>query len=320
MNWIQKSPELLFIHLVLVAISAVAIYNGATYNPSDSQINLGVVEDKLHKIEVDFSPFSQLAQYVTQTVSWIRPENNRHRLFISRKMEWQPKEGTLRVYDATKAGADGISPAWKEQYGFSTSDPTVAAADPDKDGFSNKEEYEAKTDPTSDKEHPDRKLKLRLVSFDTKPYIVRFNSTNEMSGELFFQINLENPLPGEKKSQTLKKGASFGSWNIVDYRKKEGEKIVGGTPMKTDISELDIQNKETQKVVTLVFREKKDIPIVTGKLLYSVTNTEMPIELGKPVTLDFDNNTQWIVTELSSSGATLTKSDKSNTQITVPKQ
>jgi beta-glucanase (GH16 family) len=49
--------------------------------------------------------------------------------------------------DASQMG-DGIPNSWKQQYGFSPFDSTVAAADPDGDGLSNLQEFLLGTDPT----------------------------------------------------------------------------------------------------------------------------------------------------------------------------
>lgn len=50
---------------------------------------------------------------------------------------------------------DGMPNEWELQYGFNPNDAKDAALDADGDGFTNLEEYEAKTDPRDPKSHPD---------------------------------------------------------------------------------------------------------------------------------------------------------------------
>ena len=50
---------------------------------------------------------------------------------------------------------DGMPNEWELQYGFNPNDAKDAALDADSDGFTNLEEYEAKTDPRDPKSHPD---------------------------------------------------------------------------------------------------------------------------------------------------------------------
>ncbi len=55
--------------------------------------------------------------------------------------------GQPNPYNATSTLNDGIPDAWKQQYGFSLTDPKVANADPDKDGMTNLQEFLAGTNP-----------------------------------------------------------------------------------------------------------------------------------------------------------------------------
>ena len=50
---------------------------------------------------------------------------------------------------------DGIPNEWELKYGFNPNDTKDAAADSDGDGFTNLEEFEAKTDPKDKNSHPD---------------------------------------------------------------------------------------------------------------------------------------------------------------------
>jgi hypothetical protein len=57
--------------------------------------------------------------------------------------------GSLVLDPSLSAVGDGIPNGWKQQYGFDPLDPTVANADPDGDGFTNLQEFQAGTDPTN---------------------------------------------------------------------------------------------------------------------------------------------------------------------------
>ena len=53
------------------------------------------------------------------------------------------------------ADHDGLPNEWEVKYGFNPNDPRDAAKDSDGDGFTNLEEFLAKTDPTDKESHPD---------------------------------------------------------------------------------------------------------------------------------------------------------------------
>ncbi len=56
---------------------------------------------------------------------------------------------SLQLNPNQSAVGDGIPNWWKQQYGFDPLDPTVASADPDRDGADNLQEYLAGTNPTN---------------------------------------------------------------------------------------------------------------------------------------------------------------------------
>ena len=61
------------------------------------------------------------------------------------------------------ADADGLPDEWEKKYGLNSADASDANADADMDGFTNAEEYAAKTDPTNKKDHPDYLDSLKIV-------------------------------------------------------------------------------------------------------------------------------------------------------------
>jgi len=57
--------------------------------------------------------------------------------------------GTAVLDPNSSLVGDGIPNGWKQQYGLDPFDPNLANEDPDGDGFSNWQEYQADTDPTN---------------------------------------------------------------------------------------------------------------------------------------------------------------------------
>src|SRR6185437_1694549 len=59
---------------------------------------------------------------------------------------------------------------WFEKYGLPIEDADVLDQDPDKDGFTNLDEWQGGTDPTKKDSHPDYTTKLHLVSATEEPF------------------------------------------------------------------------------------------------------------------------------------------------------
>ncbi len=71
---------------------------------------------------------------------------------------------------------------WFEKYGLQIEDADVLDEDPDKDGFTNLDEWQGGTDPTDPNSHPDYLTKLHLVSATEEPFRYIFSSR---SGDRF---------------------------------------------------------------------------------------------------------------------------------------
>src|SRR5690349_12114658 len=65
---------------------------------------------------------------------------------------------------------------WFEQYGLPIEDADVLDQDPDKDGFTNLDEWQGNTDPTKKDSHPDYTTKLHLISATEEPFRYIFSS------------------------------------------------------------------------------------------------------------------------------------------------
>ncbi len=181
---------------------------------------------------------------------------------------------------------DGIPNDWEKKHGMNPNDPADAAKDSDGDGFTNFEEYQAKTDPNDAKDHPDY-LDFLSVAGDLKETFLPF----------FF--NGAMPIPDGKGGNTHR--LTFQRLNVKSaydskFSVKVGEeiksadgKIKTGFVAKsyTEKSELRaIGGSKTQakKPVDTSFVEVERVS--DGKLLKAVIGeSKVPVE--KQVVLDW---------------------------------
>lgn len=163
---------------------------------------------------------------------------------------------------------------WKTRYGVDLTDD-----DKDNDGFTNREEYEAKTDPTDAKDHPDYldSLKLTLPLKETYVPFVFTKATKIPTGWRceFFDPKRKDAygrvgtaftaVVGEElflpvsKATGVAKGEPSGYLLKACEKKEELREIQAGSSMKkaVDVSEVTLVRKSDGKVVTLVLQSAK---------------------------------------------------------------
>jgi|GEM_PF-2501692 len=149
--------------------------------------------------------------------------------------------GSLVLDPNQSAVGDGIPNGWKQQYGLGPFDPAVANADPDGDGFTNLQEYQAGTDPTNSISAL-RILGIRIQGSDVlvtwRAGGGRTNVLQAASSTLsvFFNIspNIVIPNVGDVVTNYLDKGAAT-STTCRFYRVATRDSSVEGTtaPMLT---------------------------------------------------------------------------------------
>ena len=140
---------------------------------------------------------------VAKGLKGLKVSEGEHRVFVSAQLVYLPENAEpVQPLDPQMVTEDGIGVGWKIQHGFDPADPEVKDGDPDVDGFTNLEEFLAKTDPTKKEDSPAKESKLRSRSHNAVPLAVSFP---EKSGGLFtlrFQVGAKRRefkgKPGDK--------------------------------------------------------------------------------------------------------------------------
>jgi hypothetical protein len=150
---------------------------------------------------------------------------------------------------------------WFEKYALPIEDADALEQDPDKDGFTNLDEWQGNTDPTKAESHPDYTTKLRLVSANEEPFRYIFasrtrdkfgiNSTDESEPTQFLRV-------GE-----VIRGTDF---KILNFTEKQERNQYG---MKMDVSELLLEHQQNHAQLTLVKGKVATSPQSVVRFLYS---------------------------------------------------
>jgi hypothetical protein len=100
---------------------------------------------------------------------------------------------------------DQITDDWELKYELNKYDASDALLDPDGDGFTHLEEFQAGTDPHDAGSHPPYAKKLRFVERKDLPFFLVFQGFTELQdGSVVFQLN--NPATGKSHFAALGEG------------------------------------------------------------------------------------------------------------------
>ena len=163
---------------------------------------------------------------------------------------------------------DGLPDDWEKRYGLNVNDPSDAAADLDRDEFTNLEEYAAKTDPTDPRDHPDYldSLKIELPLKETfLPFV--FRKANKIPAgwrcEFFDPVRKDDY---GRKGTTLTAvvgeeiaGTGFVLKGYTPKTVREAIKGGEGLTKMVDASEVVVERKQDGKQITLVAQQGKSV-------------------------------------------------------------
>jgi len=150
---------------------------------------------------------------------------------------------------------------WFEKYGLHIEDADVLDQDPDKDGFTNLDEWQAGTDPTDPNSHPDYLTKLHLVSATEEQFpfifVSRIRNTFGINS-----LDLNEPTQFLKVGDVIR-GTQF---KIVNFTEKSARGEYG---TNDDVSELLLEHQQTHVHVTLVKEKVATSPQSVATFVYT---------------------------------------------------
>jgi len=302
MDWAKKNYDTLILAActALLAINAVYFYfqsEGFIFSlPTATTVKLSE-----SKATAEETKLLERAQFMIEhPVLWnekssveTKPEE-RGNLFVSRLFILKgdklidPIEGQEQLHPP-------IPNDWLIKFGLNYTDANVKDQDADGDGFTNLEEYNAKTDPKNKASTPPKHTKLRFIKFEQKPFMLVFKGNPDGEGQEF-QINANNARTQFKKLKEKIDGAPY---KIINYVKKDAEK--NGVPV--DVSELTVENTETQVSIVLVVKKETNDPTSFGEFFNVLTNEKFRLQKGEEFTIKPDVNTKLKLIDISSTEA-----------------
>lgn len=269
MDWIKKHYERVLLGvlaLVLIACSGLIAWRALSLPESFSERNSNKKPDNASP-PPDAKSVDAASALAANPRSWSPHEGS---LFASRPYVLKDD----KLVDPLEGGDDLHPPvknAWLIKYNLDYADPDVKNQDPDKDRFSNLEEFVAQTDPTNDKSVPPYYTKLRVAKFDPVPFRLKFGGDSG-DGETF----IVNAKDAKARTQFLKLGDSIegAPYKVLSYEKKTTTK----NEMEADVSELTIQNTQTGQKIVLVYDKESDDPTAYGEFIYLYDNSKLRVK------------------------------------------
>ena len=168
---------------------------------------------------------------------------------------------------------DGLPNEWEKKYGLNVNDAADADLDKDSDGFTNKEEFEAGTDPTDPKSHPDYLDSLSVAGALQQTFLPFWfqNYSPIPGGHRFTLRQLDQngqDLAGYNSTWSVKKGEPIGKtgYAVTGFEKKSELRVIAGSKAgnkkNQDVSVLELTRAADGKKLTAAIGVRK-VPVET---------------------------------------------------------
>lgn len=210
-----------------------------------------------------------------------------HRVFVSAQLVYLPENAEpVQPLDRKMRTDDGLEVGWKIQYGFDPADPKIKDEDPDGDGFTNLEEFSAKTDPIRKEDSPAKETKLKSRSGEPVALAVSFPEKSGGSYSVRFQVGTKRReykgKPGDSfwvmaGSDGVEIFSDEGKVKTAQQKAKESGKSSHAIPLRFASYEEKVEKIKDERAGgvevevdnSVVVLERKDALMETQRLVFS---------------------------------------------------
>jgi hypothetical protein len=257
-DWLKTNYDraVLMAAAALLFISALAIWwNAIQFN--NNLITPPAVSPKTASPPPVAVELDRAAEQLEKPLQW--KASTRSGLFVPEK-HFIGADGMPATLENTQVHAP-VPNEWFEKYGLPIEDADALEQDPDKDGFTNLDEWQGNTDPTKAESHPDYTTKLHLVSATEEPFAYIFASrTKDKFG--INSVNESEPTQFLKVGDVIR-GTDF---KIMKFTEKKERNQYG---MKMDVSELLLEHQQNHAQLTLVKGQIATSPQSVATFVYT---------------------------------------------------
>jgi hypothetical protein len=336
MDWIKKHYDqflLALAALALLAVSGLLILKTKSFgdNFAEGQVNI-VPSEKVP--DVDIKPLEEAKKLVDAPLLWQPKPGTNEFLFVSEPymilggLPKKPKDSAIYSDSVTGTpGVPNIPNHWFLKNKLPLMDASVPKQDPDKDGFTNEDEWRGdrdpkdptkwgglatpsvSTDPNDANSHPKYVSKLFLKQWIRIPFVLLFQAHDgdpKKPAEMTFQINAA---ARTSKTEFLKLGEieSTKRYRLEKFEHKM--KMNDKTGVEEDVSELTVVNVETGSSVVLVLGQKTNSPDSYAEFDYQWNGKTIQVKKLQEFVLLPETDKRYKLVDINEAGAVIRTPD-----------
>ena len=284
MNWIQKNYERAFLILAaaLAILGSLWIIFKATSFSSRFQADEVVPNNKPTPLVAD--AVTEAIKRVEAVPQW--PVNLEMPLFSSTPfvvMTDRPTEPfRMRDPESDKL-RDPVPNVWLVDNNLDYTSIDVLMQDPDRDGYTNLDEFQAGTDPNSSLSQPGWDTKLYYAERLEEPLRIRLNSYDNGTCSVAFVTVAEDGTEN-RRNEYIKVGASTarfepGRFTITEVKTETVERF--GSPTQVAVAFMTDARDSKGAKIRLEQGAYVDHPSYAAKFIYTLTNQTFEVKEGE---------------------------------------